>query len=64
MIEHEVRGFESALDYAAAQHYLNYRREAHQKIEQQGILAFDVEPEKLPINIVNRYLDIKSSGQL
>lgn len=64
MINQEVRGFDTALDYAAAQHYLNYRREAHQKIERQGILAFDVEPEKLPINIVNRYLDIKVSGQL
>lgn len=64
MINRDVRGFDSALDYAAAQHYLNYRREAHQKIERQGILAFDVEPDKLPINIVNRYLDIKGSGQL
>ncbi len=64
MINQEVHHFDAALDYAAAQHYLNYRREAHQKIERQGILAFDVEPEKLPINIVNRYLDIKGSGQL
>jgi uncharacterized protein (DUF58 family) len=64
LINQEVRGFDSALDYAAAQHYLNYRREAHQKIERQGILAFDVEPDKLPVNIVNRYLDIKVSGQL
>lgn len=64
MIDREVHGFDAALDYAAAQHYLNYRREAHQKIERQGILAFDVEPDKLPINIVNRYLDIKGSGQL
>lgn len=64
MINQEVHGFDTALDYAAAQHYLNYRREAHQTIEQQGILAFDVEPAKLPINIVNRYLDIKGSGRL
>ena len=64
MINRDVNGFDAALEYAAAQHYLNYRREAHQKIERQGILAFDVEPDKLPINIVNRYLDIKGSGQL
>lgn len=64
MIDEDVRGFQSALDYASAQHYLNYRREAHQKIERQGIMAFDVEPDRLPINIVNRYLEVKSSGQL
>ena len=64
MIGNEVRGFDAALDYAAAQQYLNYRREAHQKIERQGVLTFDVEPDKLPINMVNRYLEIKDSGQL
>lgn len=64
MINREIRGFDSALDYAAAQHYLNYRREAHQKIERQGILTFDVEAKQLPIRLVNRYLDIKGSGYL
>lgn len=64
MLNTEVRGFNSALEYAAAQQYLNYRREAHQKIERQGVLAFDVEPARLPIHIVNRYLEIKDSGQL
>jgi len=64
MLKEEVRGFPRALEYAAAQQYLNYRREAHQKIERQGVLAFDVEPASLPINIVNRYLEIKDSGRL
>lgn len=64
MLNAEVRGFNSALEYAAAQQYLNYRREAHQKVERQGVLAFDVEPSRLPIHVVNRYLEIKDSGQL
>lgn len=64
MLNAEVRGFNSALEYASAQQYLNYRREAHQKIERQGVLAFDVEPASLPIHIVNRYLEIKDSGRL
>lgn len=64
MLNAEVRGFPAALEFAAAQQYLNYRRETHQKIERQGILAFDVEPEKLPVSIVNRYLEIKDSGWL
>ncbi|MGH9800314.1 MAG: DUF58 domain-containing protein, partial [Blastocatellia bacterium] len=63
-INREVHGFESALDHAAARHYLKYRREAHRKLEGQGILIFDVEANQLPTNLVNRYLDIKGSGRL
>ncbi|MGH8499434.1 MAG: hypothetical protein ACRERV_11605, partial [Methylococcales bacterium] len=64
LINREVHGFESALDHAAARHYLKYRREAHRKLDGQGILIFDVEADQLPINLVNRYLDIKGSGRL
>ncbi len=64
LIQTEVQDFYSALNYASAQQYLNYRREAHQQIEQQGGLLLDVEPDKLPVSIVNRYLEIKTSGRL
>lgn len=64
LLNQDVHGFESALNHASAQHYLGYRREAHQKIEKAGVLYTDVMPENLPINIVNRYLEVKSSGQL
>ena len=64
LLNKPVVGFESALSHASAQHYLAYRRDAHQKIEGNGVLYLDVVPQDLPINIVNRYLDVKSSGQL
>lgn len=64
LLNTDVHGFESALNHASAQHYLGYRRDAHQKIDGAGVLYLDVMPQELPINIVNRYLDVKSSGQL
>ncbi len=64
MLDKPVLGFDTALDHAAAQHYLGYRRDAHQKVMSEGILHLDVMPQELPINIVNRYLEVKSSGRL
>ena len=64
MLDKPVLGFDAALDHAAAQHYLGYRRDAHRKVMSEGILHLDVIPQELPINIVNRYLEVKSSGQL
>ena len=64
MLDEPVLGFETALQHASAGHYLNYRRDAHQKVSREGILHLDVRPKDLAINIVNRYLEIKSSGQL
>lgn len=64
MLDEPVNGFDSALNHASAQHYLNYRREAHQKIEGHGVLNVDSLPQALPISIVNRYLEIKTSGRL
>ncbi len=64
MLDKPVLGFDTALDHAAAQHYLGYRRDAHQKVMGEGILHLDVVPQELPINIVNRYLEVKSSGRL
>ena len=64
LLNQDVHGFEHALNHASAQHYLGYRRDAHQKIDGAGVLYTDVMPQDLPINIVNRYLEVKSSGQL
>jgi hypothetical protein len=33
-------------------------------MERGGAVAVDVEPEELPIALVNRYLDIKRAGRL
>jgi len=64
MLDAPVFGFETALEHASAQQYLEYRRDAHRKVAGEGVLHLDVRPQELAINIVNRYLDVKSSGQL
>ncbi|MES2148262.1 MAG: DUF58 domain-containing protein [Pseudomonadota bacterium] len=59
-----VRQFSDALRLAATSHYLQQRRAA---ISQLGIRAdrlIDITPEQLSPALVNRYLDIKESGQL
>jgi uncharacterized protein (DUF58 family) len=59
-----VRGFEDALRLAAANAYLADRRRAHEALEQHRASMLDVEPQQLPVALVNRYLDIKLSGRL
>ena len=59
-----VDTFERALTHAAAAGYLGARELAFRKIEKGGAVCLDVEPEDLPIALVNRYLDIKRSGRL
>lgn len=62
--QQEVRDFDDALNLAATQVYLEQRRMAHQALQRSGVLLLDVEPARLPVALVNRYLDIKLSGRL
>lgn len=64
MLQASISDFDSALDHAAAQQYAKHRRQTHQRLDHEGVLHLDVNPEKLPITMVNHYLDIKSSGRL
>lgn len=64
VLERPPGGFPEALLVSATHHYLVARRQAHEQIRGRGILTLDVEPERLPIEIVNRYLDVKRSGLL
>ncbi len=59
-----VETFDDALTVAATHDYLLRRRKIHDLIARQGVLSADVEPDKLPVTVVNRYLDIKRSGRL
>jgi uncharacterized protein (DUF58 family) len=59
-----VDTFERALTHAAAAGYLGARELAFKRIEKGGAVCLDVEPQELPIALVNRYLDIKRSGRL
>jgi hypothetical protein len=53
-----------ALRLSAVHRYLAERDKVFEKLHLGGILTLDVEPELLPMRIVNRYLDIKQSGLL
>ena len=64
VLEQPVEHFEPALRHAATLDYLNSRKQAHERLKNQGIIYLDTEPEQLPVQMLNRYLEIKRSGVL
>jgi uncharacterized protein (DUF58 family) len=56
--------FDRAVTHAATAEYLQKRELAFKRLERGGAVCLDVEPEHLPIALVNRYIDIKRSGRL
>ena len=56
--------FDRAVTHAAAAEYLAERGRIFRRIDAAGVLALDVEPERLPIALVNRYLELKRGGTL
>jgi uncharacterized protein (DUF58 family) len=59
-----VDTFERAITHAAVADYLQSRNRMFNHLEGLGAMCVDVEPEQLPIALVNRYLEIKRSGRL
>ena len=59
-----VDSFDRAVTHAAAADYLAERGRIFRRIDAAGVLALDVEPERLPIALVNRYLELKRGGTL
>jgi uncharacterized protein (DUF58 family) len=55
---------DGALTHAATAAYLQNRELSFKRIAHNGAVCLDVEPEALPIALVNRYLDIKRAGRL
>lgn len=53
-----------ALRTSATHHYLQQRKTAFDALKNQGVIAVDVEPQKLGVSLINSYLNIKSSGKL
>ena len=64
LLEHPVRNFDDALGHSATQLYLEDRERVFESIRSHGVLTLDEQAGDLPIALTNRYLDIKSSGQL
>jgi uncharacterized protein (DUF58 family) len=58
-----VRDLEGALAYSAGAVYERDRLAAMRRIESSGAMLFDTLPDKLAVTLVNRYLDLKSSGR-
>jgi uncharacterized protein (DUF58 family) len=59
-----VDSFDRAVTHAAAAEYLAGRERAFRRISAAGAVCLDVEPEKLAISLVNRYLELKREGRL
>jgi uncharacterized protein (DUF58 family) len=59
-----VDSFDRAVTHAAAAEYLATRERAFRRIGAAGAVCLDVEPEKLAISLVNRYLELKREGRL
>ena len=59
-----VDTFDRAITQAAVADYLQSRNRMFNRLEGLGAMCVDVEPEQLPIALVNRYLEIKRSGRL
>ena len=60
----EPQELRDALRIGAVHRYLAIRQSALEKMQGGGILTLDVEPDLLASRVVNRYLDVKRSGQL
>ncbi|SHH04720.1 DUF58 domain-containing protein [Massilia sp. CF038] len=60
----QVDSLADALRYSATVHYLQQRKEAIRRLGIRADRLIDITPERLSMTLVNRYLDIKESGQL
>ena len=63
-LEKPVEGLRDALRHGAVHRYLAAREQVLDKLHVGGILTLDTEPEMLPYQVVNRYLEVKGSGLL
>ena len=59
-----VDSFDRAVTHAAAAEYLALRERSFRRMAAAGVISLDVEPDRLPIALVNRYLELKREGQL
>ena len=59
-----VKGLDSALTYTAALDHMQARSRAIGRVRHGGAMLLDVAPSRLPIALVNRYLEIKRAGVL
>ncbi|MBK8725033.1 MAG: DUF58 domain-containing protein [Holophagaceae bacterium] len=58
------RDFQAALRAGALHEYLRHRRAAFDRLRGLGVQTLDVVPARLALSLVNRYLDLKTSGRI
>jgi uncharacterized protein (DUF58 family) len=59
-----VVDLDSALSVAAGHVYMAERERAFSRLVDRQVLALDVPPARLPIALVNKYMEVKRSGRL
>ena len=64
VMEKKVENFADALLLSATCDYQTQRKKMFENLYARGVNYLDVTPDKLAVRLVNRYLDIKSSGLL
>ena len=64
VLAERVTRLASALTHVSARIYARQRAQAFERVARHGALTLDIEPAKLPIALVNRYLEIKKTGRL
>ena len=63
-LSQQVNNLQSALNYLGTFSYIQERQRGQQQLKHQGILSIDVPPSKLPVGVVNSYLEIKRNRYL
>lgn len=64
VLQAPIHNLDEALTHAATAQYLGLRRRQFARLEQARIPCIDVEPQALPIALVNRYTDLKRAGAI
>ncbi len=63
-LEEPTDNLEDALEQAAIHQYMYLRERTLEQVRSSNIMALDVPPANLSIQLINHYLDIKRSGSL
>ena len=64
VLKQPVRDLIGALRFQAVSDYVAERSRGFDALQHQGAMVLDILPQQLPVALVNRYLEIKSSGIL
>lgn len=64
VLEQPATDIDTALTYHSTLDYLQRRQQTHEKLSHAGAICVDTTAPKLPIRLVNQYLDIKQAGRL